>query len=216
MSNATAPSERPETPNVNEDQVIREQVRELTSRFFREGQIDSEGVKEVIRRVTGGAASETTWTGEKPSMDFADAVRRLDAALVTSSEAAHRALELIANRGKDVTENDVKTGLASLTKLQEDSLAAMNRLGEVASGNLRRELTELAIRTQNVGAETGARVAAMMNEFASRIGNAYRESAFPSLETARDVSVRVALLTSGVIAGIADALGQQSEKSKVK
>jgi hypothetical protein len=216
MSNATAPSERPETPTVDEDQVIREQVRELTSRFFRQGQIDSEGVREVIRAVTGGAASEKTWTGEKVSVDFADAMRQLDATLVTSAEAAHRALELIGNRGKDFTENDIKTALASLTKLQEDCLAAMNRLGEVASGNLRRELTELAIRTQNVGAETGARMAAMMNEFASRIGNMYRESAFPSLESARDVSVRVALLTSGIIAGIADALGQQSEKSKAK
>jgi hypothetical protein len=53
-------------------------------------------------------------------MVFADAVRRLDAALVTSAEAAHRALKRVAIRSKDITDNDLKAALASLMKLQED------------------------------------------------------------------------------------------------
>src|SRR5262245_37965228 len=119
MSTSTGP---PETSAAEEDQAIRERVRVLMSQILRQGQIDPKGVKEVMRAVTGGALSGTATTGDVSGTDFADAVRRLDAALVISSEAAHRALETVAIRGKDVTDNDIKGALANLMKLQEDCL----------------------------------------------------------------------------------------------
>jgi hypothetical protein len=102
-------------------------------------------------------------------------------------------------------------------KLQEDCLAAVNRVSERASGeNLRRELDQLAAHAQNVGVEASARAGALMNEFASRIAGTYRETATPSLEAARAFSARMALLTSGIIAGVADALSDQSGSKKAK
>ena len=56
----------------------------------------------------------------------------------------------------------------------------------------------------------------MMNEFASRIAGTYRETTVPSLEAARAFSARMALLTSGIIAGVADALSDQSGSRKAK
>ena len=217
MSSATAPTGPADASAVNEDQAIRERVRELVSRLLRQGQIDTEGVKEVMRAVSGSTASETASPGDEAATEFADAVRRLDTALLASAEAAHRALELVASRGKDITDNDLKSALVSLMKLQEDCLASMNRVAERASGgNLRREFGELAVHARNVGVEASARTAAMMNEFASRMASVYREAAVPGLETARAVSARMALLTSGIIAGVADALGEQTGSTKEK
>jgi hypothetical protein len=207
----------PETSVAEEDQAIRERVRTLMGQLLQQGQIDPEGVKEVMRAVTGGMPSGTVPTADASGMEFADAVRRLDAALGVSAEAAHRALETVAIRGKDVTDNDIKGALASLMKLQEDCLAAVNRVSERASGeNLRRELDQLAVHAQNVGVEASARAGALMNEFTSRIAGTYRETATPSLETARAFSARMALLTSGIIAGVADALSDQSGSKKAK
>ena len=178
----------PEIPAVEEDQAIRERVRVLMSQILRQGQIDPEGVKEVMRAVTGGA---TAPTADPLGTEFADAVRRLDAALVVSAEAAHRALETIVIRGTDVTDNDIKGALASLMKLQEDCLAAVNAVSGRASGdNLRRELDQLAVHAQNVGVEASARAGALMNEFASRIAGTYRETTVPSLEASRAFSAR--------------------------
>ncbi|MFZ0854926.1 MAG: DUF6781 family protein, partial [Hyphomicrobiaceae bacterium] len=126
MSSEAASTGSPETSAAEEDQAIRERVRTLMSQFLQQGQIDPEGVKEVMRAVTGGTPSGTPPTDDAPGMKFADAVRRLDAALAVSAEAAHRALETVAIRGKDVTDNDIKGALASLMKLQEDCLAAVN------------------------------------------------------------------------------------------
>ncbi|MFZ0851705.1 MAG: DUF6781 family protein [Hyphomicrobiaceae bacterium] len=217
MSSEAASTGSPETSATEEDQAIRERVRTLMSQFLQQGQIDPEGVKGVMRAVTGGTPSGTPPTDDAPAMKFADAVRRLDAALAVSAEAAHRALETVAIRGKDVTDNDIKGALASLMKLQEDCLAAVNVVSERAGGeNLRRELDQLAVHAQNIGVEASARAGALMNEFASRIAGTYRETSVPSLEAARAFSARMALLTSGIIAGVADALSDQSGSKKAK
>ena len=85
-------------------------------------------------------------------------------------------------------------------------------IAEVMSGNLRREMTELAVHAQQVGAEASARVASVMGEFAGRMG----ESATSGLETIRGTSIRMALLASGVLAGVADALRDLSDAKKGK
>ena len=217
MSSETASTGPPVTSAADEDQAIRERVRLLMSQLLRQGQIDPEGVKEVMRAVTGGAPSAITPTAGASGMEFAGAVGRVDAALVVSAEAAHRALESVAIRGNDVTDNDIKSALASLMKLQTDCLAAVNVVSERASGeNLRRELDQLAAHAQNAGIEASARAGALINEFASRITNTYRETTVPSLESARAFSARMALLTSGIIAGVADALSDQSGSKKAK
>jgi hypothetical protein len=69
------------------------------------------------------------------------------------------------------------------------------------TGNLRREIIDLAAHAQGVGAEAGARVAGLMSDLASRLGGAAS-----GLETVRGASVRMTLLASGALAGIADAL----------
>jgi hypothetical protein len=215
MSNQAASTGLPEISAAEQDQAIRERVRTLMGQLLQQGQIDTEGVKEVIRAVAGGAPSGRT--DDASGMEFADAVRQLDAALVVSAEAAHRALETVAIRGKDVSDNDIKNAFASLMKLQKDCLAAVNWVAQRArGGNLRRELDQLAVQAQNVGVEAGARASAFMNEFARGIAGTYRESAVPSLEAARALSARMALLTSGIIAGVADALSDQSGSKKTK
>ena len=217
MSSEAASTSLPETSGAEEDQVIRERVRSLTNQILRQGQIDPEGVKEIMRTVTAGAPSQITPAANASEVEFAVAVRGLDTALGLSAEAAHRALESVVIRGTDVTDNDIKNARASLTKLQEDCLAAVNLLSKRPSGeNLRRELDQLAVHAQSVGVEASARAGALMNEFATRISGIYSETAVPSLEAARAFSARMALLTSGIIAGVADALSDQTRSKKAK
>jgi hypothetical protein len=73
------------------------------------------------------------------------------------------------------------------------------------TGNLTREITELAVRAQNVGAEASARVVGMVGEFAGGVATV------PGMTAMRDASVRMALLASGVLAGVADALRGRAE-----
>jgi hypothetical protein len=192
-------------PPVTEEQAIRQQVKGLTSQVLQQGRVDPEAVRDVVRTVIGRTPGTAAAVGGAEARElFADAVRALDAALVRSAGATHDALQQLASRGKDFTDNDLKEALVSLRKLEEDYTAAANRVAEAMGGNLRREMTELAVHAQNVGVEASARVASMMGEFASGMGAA------PGLATMRGASVRMALLASGVLAGVADALRDQT------
>jgi hypothetical protein len=197
-------------PPVTEDQAIRQRVKGLTSQVLQQGRFDPDAVRDLVRAVIGRTPSNAAASGSEARELFADAVRGLDEALVKSASATHSALQLLASRGKDYTDNDLKQALICLRKLEEDYAAAANRVAEAMSGNLRHEMTELAAHAQNVSVEASARVATMMGEFASSMG------ANSGLATMRGASVRMALLASGVLAGIADALRDQTEAKRGK
>jgi hypothetical protein len=190
---------------VPEDQAIRERVKGLTSQVLQQGRVDPEAVRDIVRAVIGGAPGNAAVTGAEARELFADAVRELDEALVKSAAATHDAFQQLASRGKDFTDNDLKEALVSLRKLEQDYTAAVSRIAEAMTGNLQREMMELAVHAQNVGVEASARVASMMGDFAGGVG------ATPGIATIREAGVRVALLASGVLAGVADALGEQSK-----
>ena len=197
-------------PPATEDQAIRQRVKGLTSQVLQQGRVDPEAVRDVVRAVIGRPSGNAAVGVAETRELFADAVRGLDAALAKSASATHDALQQLASRGKDFTDNDLKEALVSLRKLEGDYIAAANRIAEAMSGNLRREMMELAVHAQNVGVEASTRVATMMGEFASGM------AATPGLATMRGASVRMALLASGVLAGVADALRDQTEAKKAK
>jgi hypothetical protein len=190
---------------MSEDQTIRERVKGLTSQVLQQGRLDPDAVRDIVRTVIGGTPGNAAVSAAEARERFADAVRELDEALVKSAKATHDAFQQLASRGKDFTDNDLKEALVSLRKLEQDYAAAASRITEAMTGNLRREMMELAVHAQNVGAEASARVASMMGDFAGGIG------ATPGIATIRDAGVRMALLASGVLAGVADALREQSE-----
>ena len=200
---------RDAAPPVTEDQAIRQRVKELTSQVLQQGRMDPDAVRDVVRAVIGRTPAEMPTSPGDARELFAAAVRELDEALMKSAGATHSALQQLALRGKDFTDNDLKEALVSLKKLEEDYVAATSRIAEAMSGNLRRQMTELAAHAQNLGVEASARVATVMGEFASNVTS-------PGLATMRGASARMALLASGLLAGIADALSDQAEAKKTK
>src|SRR5271166_3842616 len=197
-------------PAAVEDEPIRERVKKLTSQVLQQGRVDSEAVREVASAVLGRTPGSTAVTGAKAREFFAEAVRQLDDTLVKSASATHGALQQLASRGQDFTDNDLKEALVSLRKLEEDYVGVSNRLAEALSANLRREMTEITAHAQNLGVEASVRVASMMGEFASSMG------AGSGLATVRGASANMAMLASGVLAGIADALRAHTEAKEGK
>src|SRR5262249_58219412 len=92
-------------PAAVEDQPIRERVKELTSQVLQQGRVDPEAVREVASAVPGRTPGSTAVTGAKAREFFAEAVRRLDDALVKSAGATHGAPQQLAPRGPELTAN---------------------------------------------------------------------------------------------------------------
>src|SRR5438093_8366360 len=163
MPEPTASEGEMASPATDKDQAIRQRVRALTSQVLQQGRVDTEAVRDVVRAVTDQMAGNTAVGGPETREPFADEVRRLDEALEKSTSATHLALQQLVSRGNDCTDNDLKEALFTLRKLEQDYVAAANRIAAAMSSKLRREMTELAVRAQDVGVEAGARVASMMS-----------------------------------------------------
>ena len=193
-----------------DEQAIRERVRELTAQMLAGGRLDTESVKEVVRTISGGVSKPPLESAQAREA-FAEAIRGLDEALHASSLATHTALQGLVARGKDLSDNDLKHAFAALQALQKDYVAVANQFAEATTGNLRRELAELALHAQRVGADVNVRFAQVVSEFANRIGS-YRAGSVPGFDSVRQYGANMTMLTSGLLAGFADALRQQSEK----
>ena len=94
-------------------------------------------------------------------------MKGLDEALQTSAAATHEALQRLASRGKDYTDNDLKDALVSLRTLEEHYVAATSRIAEAMSDTLRSEVVGLAAHAQEVGADASARAATLLGEVGS-------------------------------------------------
>jgi hypothetical protein len=202
---ATTTTSDAASSTTTEDQAIRERVKGLTSQVLQQGRIDPDAVRDVVRAVIGGVPGDPAVGGAEARELFADGLRKLDEALMNSARSTHEALQQLARRGKDFTDNDLKEALVHLRQLEQDYTATASRIVEAMSGNLRREMLEIASHAQNLGVEASARVASMMGELAEGMG------VTPGIARIRDAGVRMALLASGVLAGVADALREQSK-----
>jgi hypothetical protein len=217
MTDATAPAGNAASAPADaqtDEQAIRERVRELTAQMLASGRLDTEGVKDVVRTMSGGV-SKPPLESVQAREAFAQAIRGLDEALHASSLATHTALQVLVTRGTEFSDNDVKNAFAALQTLQKNYVAVANRMADATTGNLRRELADLALHAQRVGADVNVRFAQVLSEFANRIGS-YRAASVPGFDSVRQYGANMTLLTSGLLAGFADALRQQSEIKKAK
>lgn len=207
-------SEREIPGEGQEEQAIRQRVRELTSQALH-GRLDPDRVRDVMKSMTSGLGTPPL-SDDAARQAFADSLRALNEALFASSQATHAALAGLAAKGANYEDRDLKEAMASLARLQADYVAVANRVAQTASGNLQREMLELSAQAQKVGADASVRAAGLMSDFAHRLGEVYRGSAATGIEAARDYGGRFAMLASGMLAGVADALRDQSHKAKSK
>ena len=122
MTDPKATAGNAETFAQAEEQAIRERVRDLTAQMLSSGRLDTEGVKEVVRVMSGGA-SRPPLDSAQAREALAESVQALDQALQSSAQATHVALQALVTRGKDFSDNDLKNAFAALQTLQQDYVA---------------------------------------------------------------------------------------------
>ena len=214
MPNRSKSTQNKDASAADDEQAIRQRMRELTSQMLKGGKLDPDAAREVMNVITGGTAYDPRQHEAKTRQAFTEVIRELNDAMLASAQSAHLVVEQLAAKGGAYSDNDVKEALARLKTLQESFAAVTNHVADTASGNLRREFADLAVHAQHVSADAGARVASVLSEFANRLGSMSRESASSGLDAMRDYGVRTVFITSGILAGVADALSEQSGNRK--
>jgi Family of unknown function (DUF6781) len=198
------------TESVEQGTDIRSRVRDLTLQGLRERRLEPEQIKQVLRSMTEGIRRGAERRPHGVRGALSDALAGLDEALMKSAEAGSLALKELTTHGKDLSEHELKQALDSLNGLEESFFSTVHQAADSAGIKVKQEMLDLLSHARRSGTDTGAKVAATLGEFAGKMTHIGIDSAKLGFETARDFGARFALLASGILAGLADALHEQA------
>jgi uncharacterized protein DUF6781 len=193
---------------------IRARVHDLTVLALKGRRFDRQGVREVVGAVTDGLALGAQESRGELRQALSEAFRGLDDALTRSAEAGGAALRQFVATGKDYSDTEFKQTLATMKRLEDDFLSAAAHAADAASEKVRPELRQLIDTARTSGTQTGKAVAMSFTELAQRFGVAWLDVTLAGLQVAGEVGARFAKVTSGILGGIADALGDRKRDSK--
>ena len=191
---------------VRDGKDIREKVQELTLGALRGRRFDRQSIREVVRSVTEGAVKGTGSNRAHMREAMSDVLQGLDQALRVSAKAGHVALNELTATGRAFSDNDLKAALSSLRKIEDDFLGTVKQVADAANAQVRPELREALRSARETGTATGREVAGTMGDFAQKFTAASFDAALVGLETANEFGQRFALVASGVLGGLAEAL----------
>lgn len=198
--------------SVEEGMDIRERVRDLTLQAIRSRRLDPDEVRQIMRAATEGVTVGLEGRGADVRSALADAVKGLDEAFMKSAEAGRLALEELTARTRDFSETELKQALANMKKMEEDFMATLQQVAQSARPVVRTQMDDLLNHMRRSGTDTGMKVASTISEFAHRMAQAHIDSRIAGLEAARELSARWVEMTSGFLAGLAEALRRDDTK----
>jgi hypothetical protein len=199
--------------SVEEGTDIRSRVRDLTLHAVRDHRFQPDAIRDVLRAMTEGIRRGAEQRPHGVRQALADALKGLDEAMMKSAEAASLALRELTTQGKEFSDHELKQVLDNVKKMEEDFLHTTRQAADRASVIVRRDMLDALSHLQRTGTDTGAKVASTLSEFGSRVTTLSLEGAKVTFETAREFGARFALVASGILSGLAEALSQPSNKN---
>jgi len=195
---------------------IREKVLELTLGALQGRRFDRNSIREVVRAVSEGAVQGAGSNRAQMREAMSEMLQGLDQALRVSAKAGHVALQELTVTGRSFSDNELKAALANFRRLEDDFLGTVKQVADAANSQVRPELREALSEARKAGTETGREVASTMGDFAQKFTAASFDAAIVGLETANEFGQRFALVASGVLGGLAEALRTSKDKDPGK
>jgi hypothetical protein len=185
---------------------IREKVQELTLGALQGRRFDRHNIREVVRAVTEGAVQGAGRNRAQMREAMSEVLQGLDQALRISTEAGRTALKELTATGRKFSDQDVKAAFSSLGKMEEDFVSTVKQVANTANEKVGPELREALRAARQTGTETGREVAKVMRDSGQKFTAASFDAALTGLETASEFGQRFAMVASGVLGGLAEAL----------
>jgi len=195
---------------------IRERVRELTLQALQSRRLDFSAMREVMTSLTQGISLGAERRGQDVRQALSEAFAGMDQAMSKAAQASSLALKELAARGRDLSDNDLKQGLERMRQMEGDFLDSVRQVSQSASGSVKSEWQDLIAHAQRAGTDTGRVISQTARDFSARMTATVSEGAIAGVEAARQFGERFAALTSGMLAGMSEALRPDKDKDKNK
>lgn len=197
--------------SVASGEAIRERVRELTLQALQARRLDLHGMREVMRAMTEGISLGAQRRGGDVREALSEAFAGMDQAVSKAAHASSLALKEMSARGREFTDTELRQGLERMRSMEGDLLSAVRDISQATGGAVKSEWESLSAHLQNAGTDTGRVVSQTARDFSARLTSVMSEGAVAGMEAARQFGERFAAMTSGILAGMSEALRKERD-----
>jgi len=202
--------------SVKQGENLRAAVRGLTLEALQTRELSLSEMKQVLGSVTEGVSLGAANAGIDVEKALTDAVAGMDDALLKAVQASQIALQLLTDHGTDFKGSLLKTALDELETLEDEFLKTVRQTAEGASAPVRAQWASVLQHMPLGSTETGAQVAATMQELSDRMQAAMRGQRAANVKAAHMLAQNFGTLASGVLIGMSEALQPKSAAPKGK
>ena len=190
---------------------LRDAVRQATLGALQGRELTLKNIRGVLKTVAEaantGLAKNTT-----PNLDVEamldGAVAGMDDALLKAVDANRAALQQFVDQGVGLQEKQLKKALGDLEKFEDTMLDALKKSAAGAGSPLGKTWEQVLDKLQVKGTLSGAQATSTVEQFASQMQSAMRDSRAAGLKAAQALAESYSALVSGVLIGMSDALRQ--------
>lgn len=200
-----------EAASENQGDELRDAIKQVTLKALSERQLDKENMKVVVEQVITGVSKNFSDSSErlKPAME--SSLRGVDDALAKSALAAKLATEEVLAKSEKFINNDVKKVISDL-KATEDIL--FESLAQVASNSTELAssiLMDLSDHLKQSGTSAGSSALEAIQTLTSAIESTGKQGIAEVSHASRDVAINLARITSGILAGMSEAINSRKK-----
>ncbi|MBK7469297.1 MAG: hypothetical protein IPI73_00395 [Betaproteobacteria bacterium] len=193
---------------VKKGEEVRATVRDLTLKSLHGREMTLAQIKGALRAVTEGVNVGVANTSMDAEKLLTDALAGMDDALLKAVEANRVALQKLTDEGHSFEDSKMKKALDELERYEDTFLRTVKQASAGASDKVRAQWAGVLKSTKMAGTDTGAKVAATVEQYAAQFQSAIRDSRTAGLKAAHAMTRNYATLVSGVLIGLSEALRQ--------
>jgi hypothetical protein len=197
--------------SAKQSQQLRDAVRQATLGALQGRELTLKNIRGVLQK-----ASEAATTGlaknATPDLDMQamldNAVAGIDDALLKAVDANRAALQQFVDQGVGLQEKQLKKALSDLEKFEDTMFDALKKSASGAGSQMGASWEQVLEKLQMKGTMSGAQATTTVEQFASQMQTAMRDSRAAGLKAAQALAESYSALVSGVLIGMSDALRQ--------
>ena len=195
---------------------LRARVRDMTLRALSRRSLSVTDIMAVVRAVTEGVSLGLGRRAGELKDAAHEALAGLDEAVKKTAEATKLAAQQLVSQGKEFGEQDLKPAVDELKKVEEMFLATVAKVTEAAGGRIKEEFAAQISHARRNGTDSGRVIADTVAEFNQRVAATVKTGAAQSASAALDMTQRLTLLASGILAGMSDVLHEKAKSGEKK
>lgn len=201
--------------SAKQGEALRRGVGEATLKALQGRELTLQNIRGVLESVTK-AASAGAMQNPAPAVDvealLGTAFAGMDAALLQAVEANRKALQQFVDQGAGLQEEQMKSALANLEKMEEVFFAAVTRAVQTAAGPLQESWKHVLEAMKLKGTDTGAQATLTVEGLMTQSQKALREGRATGMGAARAMMDSYSALVSGVLIGMSEGLRKSASE----